>query len=53
MVFEISVVELAHSVYTIEAESEEAARKRLSEGSWDGWRDLGHDEPEIVKIEEV
>lgn len=53
MTFEIGVTEIASVVYTVTAENEDEARAKLLRGEYDAWRDLGHEDLEIVEVRSV
>lgn len=53
MIYELEVTEQAMAVYTVEATSADEAKAKLSRGVYDSFRDLGHDNMEILNVKEA
>lgn len=49
-IFVVTTVETATTQYTVEASSYDEAREKVGRGEYDGWRDLGHDDMEIIDV---
>lgn len=48
--FVVTTVETATTQYTVSASSYDEAREKVERGEYDGWRDLGHDDVEVIDV---
>ena len=48
--FVVTTVETATMQYTVAASSYDEAREKIERGEYDGWRDLGHDDVEVIDV---
>jgi len=48
--YELDVTEIALARYVVAAKSEEDARARLKRGEWEQFRDLGHEDAQVVDV---
>ena len=51
--FVVTTVETATTQYTVSAASYDEAREKVERGEYDGWRDLGHDDMEVIDVKVV
>jgi hypothetical protein len=48
--FIVTTVETATTQYTVGASSYDEAREKVERGEYDSWRDLGHDDVEVLDV---
>ena len=48
--YEVRATAIASEVYYVTADSEADARAKIERGEWDLWRDLGHEDMEILDV---
>lgn len=48
--FVVTTVETATTQYTVSATSYDEAKAKVERGEYDGWRDLGHDDVEVIDV---